>query len=62
MSRSERADTVESSRNQLPGELRPPTLTDVFDARRHIRPYIERSAAPFATTRRWIGWWAPRSG
>lgn len=43
MSRSERADTVESSRNQLPGELRPPTLTDVFDARRHIRPYLERS-------------------
>lgn len=43
MSRSEGADAVEPDHNQLPGELRSPTLADVFDARRHIRQHLERS-------------------
>ena len=43
MSSSERTDAVERDENRPPGELRSPTLADVFDARRHIRPHLERS-------------------
>ena len=43
MSRSERADAMEHPYNPLPGELRSPTLADVFEARRHNRRHLERS-------------------
>lgn len=43
MSNPERAGAVEPAEHPLPGELRPPTLADVFDARRHIRRYLDRS-------------------
>src|SRR5690348_5949930 len=43
MSSSERADAMEPSYNQLPGALGAPTLADVFEARRHIHPHLERS-------------------
>src|SRR5215469_12568750 len=43
MSSSELADAMEHPYNQLPGGLRSPTLSDVFDARRHIRHHLDRS-------------------
>jgi len=43
MSNSEPADAVEPPNHWLSGDLRSPTLTDVFDARRHIRHYLDRS-------------------
>lgn len=43
MSSPDSADAEELDQNQLSGELRMPTLTDVFDARRHIRQHLDRS-------------------
>src|SRR5215470_14659680 len=41
--RADAADSMEHADNQFPGALRPPTMADVFDARRQIRPHLERT-------------------